>query len=220
MVLQGFDKSDVKKMRQVNSFKSLHAAFEHRVVRLAVLAGEAERFDLPLKRRAASYLAIEIHNCWAGFARASYLSSMCGVKTLGGKWAQPRLGCSPTSDDALNKAIALLSHRGGRHSEPHWFDKTIVTRLANNFDLTNTTSIASGFAYQTSIFSMLPTFRNYFAHKCEETAAKVEKLRKQKIPSYRGCPSQLLIDPQSGAAPSLMVEWVHDVRTMGQLLLN
>jgi hypothetical protein len=208
-------------MRQVRSFAELHGALKHRLVRLEGLAIEAASFDDREKRRAASYIAIELHNCWAMFARSSYVSVMCGTRTLTGGRAGPGVNVVCTSRaQAIQQAIAFVQTRPNSTKEPHWFDSTVYTRLANNFQFANLASVTNAFGYTTNFFTLAPTFRNYFAHKNEETAGKVERIRQHRFPTGPSCPGRLMVEVLQVTSPPLAREWIHDVRVIGTLLLS
>lgn len=208
-------------MRQVQAFPNLNAALQHRLTRLESLARDAQYADDPFKRRTASYVSIELHNCWAGFARSSYLSVMCGARTLGGALALPSRGVAPTPAEALQRAIAhVRPPTSTSNKEPHWFNVSIYTRLASHFGFVNLASITAALAYPTDFFRLAPTFRNFFAHKNEGTAAKVEGVRQQDFPNGPRCPSKLLIEVFDPSRPPILLEWIHDAKVIGQLILQ
>lgn len=202
-------------MRQAKALNDLRFAFDYRLLRLELLAKTAAQLEDVEKRREAGYLAVELHNCWSGFARSFFLSVMCGTLTLNGRRAFPTLtGPFASADDALKRASSAL----GRTDEPHWFDQVTYTRLATHFGFNNLNSITAAFAYPTTFFK-LATVRNFFAHKNQGTAKKVSNLGHALYALTVTCPESLLLDSLSATSAPLAIEWLHDAKVMSGLML-
>jgi hypothetical protein len=214
-------------MRQAKTFVDLHEALNFRLTRLDTLARNLATQSDVVKRREAGYLAIELHNLWSGFARAMFVSVMCGTRTLSGARAFPQavpVCAKPTDAIGLATGRVAGSPHGGRRGrtrfdEPSWFDKAIYTRLAAQFAFNNLPAITSAFAIPTSFFDLV-TVRNFFAHKNEGTAVKVARLGRRMYPTPPACPGKLLVDIVVPTNPPLVIEWIHDARTMGTLILR
>lgn len=207
-------------MTPKHSLPALDVAFSRRLLRLQALANDAQTLADEHKRRHGSYIAIELYNAWAGFARCAYLSIMCGARTASGVLARPASGTLATHDAALEAAIRFVQTNPNNHKEPHWFDPATFTRLAQHFSVTNLASVTSAFGYPTAFFKLAPTFRNFHAHKNEGTATKVERIRLALFPGGPHCPSRLMIDVIRPTSPSLAIEWIHDVRSISTLFVQ
>jgi hypothetical protein len=203
-------------MRQVRRFRDLDAAMSHRLLRLELLARQCSAIPSRQRLREAGYLALELHNCWAGFARAHFLSTVFGVQTLSGRIAsaRPPATCSTPSD-----AIALARKFVGARREPAWFDNQVYARIASHFNFSNLPSVTQAFSYQTSFFT-LSTVRNYFAHKNEETFIKLHRIGSAIAPSPRHRPDEVFVGVLRASSPPLVIEWIHDAMVMKHLMLQ
>lgn len=210
-------------MKAGRSLAVLDARLRRRIVRLELLVGMSTRLDNFEKRRLASYVTIEMTNCWALYVRCLYLSIMTGAKSRRGSAISVGTGLVASEQEALVKATSLFNPRVNPRKikprdEPDWFHPSILTRLASTFGFSNFSEIARAFSYQTRAFEYGPTFRNYYAHKSTLTAKKVEKIRVKTYPGSNKDPAFLLLEPYSARDAIALREWLHDLRVISSIL--
>lgn len=162
---------------------------------------------------------IQLLNLWANFVRAYYLSCMLGAKREGGGWvatAHPGL----TVNQALGMAILLFKPRaqpsatGGwdRRQEPTWHDPNNFLKIAAAVNCAHLADIQAAFSTGTRVFHDLPVFRNYFAHRNQQTSAAAVALAPlYGIPSTRR-PSQVLLSRPIRRPQPLLLEWMDEMQ--------
>jgi hypothetical protein len=63
--------------------------------------------------------------------------------------------------------------------EPDWSSKSAIVRIASQLAFSNLPSIQRGFSYPLTVSRNMVTLRNFYAHRSQMTAAKVEWLSKE-----------------------------------------
>jgi hypothetical protein len=126
-----------------------------------------------------AYVVIESTNIWASFTRAYYLSWFMKPRTMTGQ----RVNCTRhfvSFQDALLFAIRHLRSpeykraRASRRDEPTWHDPGNLLSLAAAVGVSNIGQISSALSFGATYSSNLPTVRNFYAHRNDETFRKVQ----------------------------------------------
>ncbi len=126
----------------------------------------------------------------------------------------------PTFDQAI---IALAQSfgnmragRGGvlrRRDEPTWHDPLRLLRGCQNLGTSHLGKVRKAFSTRSSVFYDLPTCRNFYAHRNEDTAAKVLNLG---LSSYsiggKAHPSEVLAARAPGRPQSLILDFADEIR--------
>lgn len=166
---------------------------------------------------ALTSVTIEAADCWNSFLRAYYLSVARTAWTSSG--AKIRFTTAfPNSDAAIR--FALNSYRirvpaGAllRRNDPPWHDTRQYLRLLQNAGAPNLPAIAAAFGHQTLFFRYLPTVRNFYAHRCEETFNKAARLGIEIGISTRlnMHPNETLSYIATGKPCGVMTDWLYDM---------
>jgi hypothetical protein len=59
-----------------------------------------------------------------------------------------------------------------RRDEPAWHNTSDFFKLVQQIGASNLPRIQAGLAYSTTFFNNLPTIRNFYAHRCDDTFRK------------------------------------------------
>jgi len=82
----------------------------------------------------------------------------------------------------------------------------------------NLSTFTTALGYSTNVFSDLPAFRNYFAHKGKGTAISVQNVARRYAvpPGLR--PSEIMLSLPAGRPQSLLMDWLDDIRNVIELM--
>ncbi len=172
-------------------------------------------------------ITIDTLNTWNNFCRAYYLSVMLRPRCAGGA----RLGVSLpglTVNQAIEEAVIAdnptkARRFGGlwdRREEPRWYVRASFDRVVRTLAFSNYSDIQDAFSAGSHVFSDLPVFRNYFAHRNEETRRKATTLApKYGIPATYGPSAILLTVPINGSQP-LILDWIDELMFTAEYLCH
>lgn len=171
------------------------------------------------------YITIELLNTWVNFSRSFYLSCTISPKTVRGNRITTTMLLN-SFNDAIGAAIThnkpLLNltandqgswHHHRRH-EPTWHDTDAILRICDHIGCSNINEIRLGFSADQTVFKNLPTFRNFYAHRNQQTelAAKRVALQKYGISAPQLKISQILLSlPLSQTQPLLNI-WIAEIK--------
>lgn len=201
---------------------------------LVALAEHAERridllraywvAELASDRRLA-YVVIEVQNTWSNFARAFLLSMLCAPRrrsgnrvvlgnltatTPGALLLVATHACKPTSPPPLE-----------RRDEPSWHDTGNFLKACTALAPSNLAEIQAALSLQARVFSDLPVFRNFYAHRNEETAARaVGVARRTYLITGVRHPSQALLKPARTRTQPLLADWLDEMKVVLQLICD
>ena len=214
-------------MRTVSHLEKLVRVLSGRTYKLEVMAREVQEREIQDCSVELIYVVIETLTTWTNFCRSYYLSCSVGrARQLRGTYVTHSRSNIVDEHDALIEAIAEVkpnilprvqqSPRIRARDEPNWHDKQTLVRLSSRMQFSNNPDIVVAFSYPSTFMSDLPTVRNFFAHRCYNTARKVENLAKTNYGlTELGHPSDLINKVITGRAESLIVEWLIDMRKIG-----
>ena len=212
-------KSNLKHLRKSvnNNFSRIQ-----KLVLSASSTGNQKQLNLSI-----SYATIEGGNNWANFIRSFYLSMVIGTKRESGRKIQ--LGNQPASiNNAIGIAVrhcrksAIPNSRGiwRRRDEPAWFQPNILIALAKIIQADNLAELYSAFSIQTRVFADLPVFRNFFAHRNQQTAeTAARKAPNYGIPSNRH-PEDILMSRALGRPQPIILDWLDDLKIVCEMLCS
>jgi hypothetical protein len=179
-----------------------------------------------------TYVVIELLSCWSSFSRYLFLSTAMGA--LDGQETPINLGVpqSTSVDAAMTHAIArnkpwVVTKKGPPWTwsdEPSWARTSVLLNSLDAIGSSNRPKVVAGLAFQTNVFAHLPDFRNFFAHKNEDTARKLPAYTAvYLIPANLRAAEVLLRhagDPSGTPRPqALILDWVDDVTTAVTLVI-
>ncbi len=222
-------------MRLTRRLRRLQASALRRLSRLRAVALRASVGNLTTMDREAivTYAVIELLSCWSSFSRYLYLSTAMGALdgqetpiTLG----VPRstsVGAAMTHAIAKNKPWVVANKKGPPWTwsdEPSWARTSVLLNSLDAISSSNRPKVVAGLAFQTYVFAHLPDFRNFFAHKNEDTARKLPAYTAvYLIPANLRATEVLLrhaADPSGTPRPqALILDWVDDITTVVSLVI-
>jgi hypothetical protein len=207
-------------MRSCSDFEKLSRTANRRISRLhsAVSQLAGQNADWQQLDRHVGRAIIEAHNTWNNFARSYLMSYLVNPRrTRGDRVSFNNL--SATSPGNLLH-IAAKACKGpaaaapsDRRDEPKWYDTGSFLKACNALAPTNLADIQSALSMQTRVFSDMPAFRNFYAHRNEETAERAIGLAKRHylIAGVRH-PTEALMRPATKRTQPLLYDWLDEMR--------
>lgn len=205
-------------MRPSKHLKQLHCKAVRRLNKLRVLVDQATALGWPESDRAVSYVTIECLNTWAGFVRAYFLSctlspvrengcrivlSNASIRTFGSAIDAAMRRCKPTIPG---------KRKWNRQDEPPWYKPATLIESCDEIGCSNYNDILGAFSLQTYVFRHLPRFRNFYAHRNDDTITSLKKLDlRYSIPRYRH-PTEILLTQAYGRRQALLLDWIDDIK--------
>jgi len=161
---------------------------------------------------------IEALNTWNNFSRSFYLSCTLNPKTVNGNKITTTV-ITANFNDAIGRAIVYFKpsrtpNSSGiwhRRDEPTWHDPNTLLSVCGHIGCSNIINISNGLSGGQTFFSGLPTFRNFYAHKNQQT----ENAAMQKSPIY-SIPATLRPSEALRAFPinetsTLLEKWLDEI---------
>lgn len=209
-------------MRPCTDFAKLSEAATFRIRRLRAAVSEhatpsASRSELD---RHVGRAVIDAQNTWSNFARSYLLSYLGSPRRKRGD--RVALGNLAANNPGTLLHIATKACRGttaaapvDRRDEPSWHDTATFLRICNELAPTNLDDIRAALSMQTRVFADLPTFRNFYAHRNEESAAKAVGLAKRHylISGVRH-PTEALMKSASNRPQPLLLDWLDEMEVV------
>lgn len=130
-----------------------------------------------------THLILELDNLYIESLRAFTLASMGGARCRSGQSTNPTTRFMDQGQAAafilqtLNPtAFAKLGAPGtvNRKKEPSIRNLADVEKVLSRLGTTNVPSVRTAAAYPSTFVDLLPTFRNFFAHRNQDTTRKVK----------------------------------------------
>lgn len=210
-------------MNQATDLVILKRSLQRRAVFLRQLINVlSPPLDAPADRL-VSYAVVEALNTWASFARAYYLSC-CVYQARRASGTNVTLtGATITSTiDALFWAASVVKGAKkppiDRRQEPAWHDPNTLLKTFTVLNVSNLNQVQAAFSYSTSAFDYLPTVRNFFAHRNDDTMRKVRDVARHLgiNPNQRAC--EIVCSAIAGRHQNVLADWLDDLRNVAVLL--
>lgn len=168
-----------------------------------------------------THVIVEIDNIYIEGLRAVTMASMGDAKLRSGGRSKPTQRFR-TQGEAGAFLLATLNPRayqnkGSPHSVDRRLEPTIrrpsdVVRVLSQLQTRNISSVRSAAAYPATFLDLLPTFRNFFAHRNQDTTMKVKnKIRNLGIPA-NDHPAKLLFKPIPDRPVRVCEDWFNELR--------
>lgn len=175
--------------------------------------------------RCVAYATIEVLNAWSSFTRAFFISSALRARTATGVRVMITAPGIATAQDALAVAMRKLRNKKAigpvsRHQEPSWHPASNIITLISEIGASNLGAVTAALSYPTQAFRCLPIARNFFAHRNGDTAAQCRGLCASLSvpPVWR--PSDVLLQRDYTRPNNLLTEWISDVVTVAELMVQ
>ena len=202
----------------------LSACARFRRLRAIATAAAVAKPD-PARRRAAAFVAIEAANGWASFSRSYFLSCAMNARLERGIHVNP---VSPISDMNVAVGMAVQTFRPKasprsdgswhRRDEPTWHDTYVLTTLLQRLCLKHMADVNAAFSINTRVFSDLPVFRNFFAHRNQGTSGAARSLAPQYSISVALRPADIVFARAAGRPFPVVADWIDDLSLVTEYL--
>jgi hypothetical protein len=172
-----------------------------------------------------SWAIIEATNLWAGFLRAYYLSASGRARTASGHRITFAASTFPNFQGALKYAVLQWDPKFKkpsvtRRDEPPWHNTKNFLSLFNKLGASNLAGVHKALAYSTTFYELLPTIRNFYAHRCDETFRKAGnvgiKLGLSAVPNLHA--TEIMCSKLSKRPYNVATDWLDDIGNVIDLL--
>lgn len=211
-------------MRLSSSYKILQESAAKRLGRLRAHALVGLGKAGPERDTRFAFVVIEAQNLWANFFRSYTLSCVFSPKrTIHGRVTLENAAISTPGDVLL---VAARVHRGSaagaptsRRDEPPWHSTNVFLRTCSEIGCSHIADIRNALSVSTRVFDDLPAFRNFYAHRNEESARKAIDVA-QRYYVIRGArsPAEALATPPLKRTQALILDWLDDMSVVMQFL--
>ena len=210
-------------MHKCKRLRRLRTTLNQRVARLesrlSAISGSPRHKDRDL---VIAYVTIEALNAWALFCRSFYLSCALGAWTE----RKRRVALLNTTSDPLGEAITICNSRARpnaagvwhRRDEPTWHDPNVLMRVCNNLGCSIQSQILQAFSLHQNVFNDLPVFRNFFAHRNDQTSQAARNIAPRYMLTTKLSPAELLMAVSPGATESVILEWLAEMKVTAEFL--
>ena len=200
-------------LRRLAGSEQKHLVRLRQRVQVALIGPDARQRELVI-----ALTTIGLLSTWANFVRAYYLSCLFGTRTgsrLSISSATPAL----SEFDAIGRAVRYwrpsARPRAGqwhRRDEPSWFNPDAVGPVLANEGVSSARLFAGAFSHSVNVtITQLPVFRNFYAHRNQQTEAAALGLAPGfGIPAARS-PSAVLAARARRRPQPLLLDWIDDI---------
>jgi len=213
-------------MRSARSLAKLERMVHGRLERLRRLIGQVLQpgVDASIKDRVVGYAVIEAHNAWSNFVRSYLLSLVGAARTKSGARIVISNLSVQTPGDLLLVATRVAKGPYAappttRRDEPAWHDISILSRTCNQIQPSNLAEVQAALGIQTRVFADLPPFRNFYAHRNQESAERVLRLAQTNYLITRvSTPTMALLSTYGQRPQPLILDWIDDISVVVDFL--
>jgi hypothetical protein len=174
--------------------------------------------------RIAAFVTIEAVNSWASFSRAFYVSCALGALRANGKRVAVGIAGLNTPTDALLLATKRLKgfkgHTVTRRDEPAWHKVNNLITLCGHLGASNLPEVVAAFGYATKAFDCLPTLRNFFAHRNQDTCQECTVMATSiPVPPFRR-PADIAVHRDYAKPMNVLSGWIRDMTFVADQLVQ
>jgi hypothetical protein len=170
--------------------------------------------------RTIGRIALDIHSFWTSFMRAYYLSLFLEPSRIRRSKIHVTLPGLPEQD--IWDRSWSATHKAGKprppNWEPWWFEVPMIIRLTHFFGATHQADIIAAFSLSTAVFTHLPAYRNYFAHRSPRSQREIRALQPQLGFPASLFPSSALISRPGTSTQPVLIAWISDLGEIGEAL--
>lgn len=173
-----------------------------------------------------AYVVIEAQNLWANFLRSYLLSCLFSPRRIRGDRVALGNAMIRLPGDLLH--AAAKAQKGptaaaptARREEPAWHDVNVFLRTCQDIQCSHLIDVQTALSVSTRAFYDIPVFRNFYAHRNEESAQKALALaRKQYLITTVRHPTDALATPALKRPQALILDWLDDLDVVMELLCD
>jgi hypothetical protein len=211
-------------MRACTDLCKLHDASLRKLKQLGGLAAGIYPPVDAVADRSVAFVVIEAVNVWTLFCRAFYLSCVLGTRTVGRRRVKSASAAIRSKGAALTYAVRTMNPKKTGtgpwtwRDEPIWRQPLTILTLSQNLGFSNLGAVQAAFGYQTDVYSVMPKFRNYFAHRGEGARLDVEQTA-VRLGLSRGLrPADMLSSKRRARPQSVLSDWLTDLENVVDLI--
>jgi hypothetical protein len=214
-------------MRPSRSFEKLLRMASNRLARLRSRAVEGLTHTGPERDRQFAYVIVEALNLWGNFSRSYAMSCLFRPKRVT-KQGRVTIGNATVTTPAAVLLIAAQVRRGPaaaapttRRDEPAWHDRDLLIKTCLAMGSSHAADVQGALSGNTTVFDHLPTFRNFYAHRNDESAQKAIRLaRNQYLIIGVRHPTGALSAPAYKRTQPLILDWLDDMQVVMEFLCD
>lgn len=173
-----------------------------------------------------AYVTIEAQNLWANFVRSYLLSCLHSPRRIRG--ARVALGNTMIRLPGDLLHAAAKAQKGPtaaapttRREEPPWHDVSLFLRTCQDIKCSHLADVQTALSVSTRAFYDIPVFRNFYAHRNEESAQKaLELVRRYYLITTARHPTDALATPPLRRPQALILDWLDDLGVVMELLCD
>jgi hypothetical protein len=200
--------------------KSFKQCFHLRTLSQKALTSKQDDADILL-----SYVTIQALNIWTEFSRAYILSLILSPVDCNGNVIISSNSSIRNFDDVLSTSIKVATRtrlKPGktirRRMEPKWFVTNTLLKTCKELDCSNYESIQIALSVGPEAFRYLPTFRNFYAHRNDDTAKKALKIASRYSIPRKNHPNEILLSIGYSRHQPIIFDWLDDITNTINLL--
>jgi hypothetical protein len=213
-------------MHASRSFLKLNRSAHRRLARIKAIAKHStsgSSFDARIDRD-IGFAVVEIQNLWTNFSRAYLVCCVVGAKRKS-TGRVTLADATITTPGAMIHAAAKVA-RGphaaaptSRREEPSWHEVRILLKTCESIQCSHLADVQRALSLQTRVFSDLPVFRNFYAHRNEETAERALNLaQRQYLITKAKTPTEAITSRVRRRPQPLLLDWIDEMDTVMDLL--
>jgi len=180
----------------------------------------------PERDREMSYVVLEAQNLWTNFTRSYLISCIYKPRRCAGGRVTHGNAIIQTPGDVTYAANKIAKGPQApapttRRDEPSWHETALFGKTCQELQCSHLASVQAALSLQTRVFYDLPPFRNFYAHRNDESAQRAVQLaRTQYLIVGPRHPSDALALPAKNRTQALILDWLDDMRAMVDLLCD
>jgi hypothetical protein len=173
-----------------------------------------------------SYVVLEAQNLWSNFVRSYLLSCLHGPTRVNNAAVLVGNAAVVTPGDVLTIATRVwkgpaAAAPADRRDEPPWHEKRFLLRTCEEMQCSHYADVQAARGIPTRVFEDLPTFRNFYAHRNEESARKaVELARRYYLIGGVRHPTHVLAQAAHKRPQPLLLDWLDDMSVIVEFLCD
>lgn len=175
------------------------------------------------KDRLVTYVIIEATNLWVSYARSFYLS--CALGVTDGSGSRIRGSTTPPDEDAaLRFAIRVVKPNATpgaiitRREEPAWHDVGVFLKVLSALGAPNLAHVSAALALAPDPFQHMQTFRNFYAHRNQETVNLAGRLAARYGAARTAHPTAILMSFPPRRTQTVLGGWLIDRQVIIELM--
>lgn len=169
---------------------------------------------------------IDAQGSWSSFLRAYYVSSIYSATCANLRVSNT--AALSTENAALRAAFSVYHRRPftgsvfTKRDDPPWHDLKFYKKLFAYVGASNAPKVTNAFSYTTNYLSLLPTARNFYAHRCDETLKKLQQLpiKVGFIAVKKLHPTEVMKYRTPGGHHNVITDWLYDMDSVADLMCN